>query len=51
MSKQTTPEEPQTSVSEDKRGSSVLMRFATSTGLLAVAVVVLAIILVRSLPH
>jgi len=28
----------------DKRGSSVLMRFATSTGLLAVAVVILAII-------
>ena len=31
-------------VPSDKRGSSVLMRFATSTGLLAVAVVILAII-------
>ena len=31
-------------VSLDKRASSVIMRFATSTGLLAVAVVVLAII-------
>ena len=44
MSKQATPDKPGINVPEDKRGSSILMRFATTTGLLAVAVVVLAII-------
>ena len=44
MSKQVTPDKPGINVPEDKRGSSILMRFATTTGLLAVAVVVLAII-------
>ena len=44
MSKQVTPDKPDMNVPEDKRGSSILMRFATTTGLLAVAVVVLAII-------
>jgi hypothetical protein len=33
----------------DKRGSSVIMRFATSTGLLAVAVVILAIIFFQTI--
>ena len=37
-------EELKTDAPADKRGSSIIMRFATSTGLLAVAVVVLAII-------
>ena len=44
MSKQVTPDKQGINVPEDKRGSSILMRFATTTGLLAVAVVVLAII-------
>ena len=44
MSKQVTPDKPGMNVPKDKRGSSILMRFATTTGLLAVAVVVLAII-------
>ena len=44
MSKQVTPDKPDMNVPKDKRGSSILMRFATTTGLLAVAVVVLAII-------
>jgi signal transduction histidine kinase len=34
---------------EERRGSSIIMRFATSTGLLAVAVVVLAIIFFHTL--
>lgn len=44
MSSQTTPDKRRPDSPEDKRGSSILMRFATTTGLLAVAVVVLAII-------
>ena len=44
MSKQREPDRSKESAPVDKRGSSVLMRFATSTGLLAVAVVILAII-------
>ena len=44
MSKEKSADSSKTSVPIDKRGSSVIMRFATSTVLLAVAVVVLAII-------
>jgi len=44
MSKKQTPDTTRNSVPIDKRGSSVIMRFATTTGLLAVAVVILAII-------
>ena len=44
MSKKHKPLMPESSEPIDKRGSSVIMRFATSTGLLAVAVVILAII-------
>ena len=44
MSKKQKPEMSKNSEEVEKRGSSVIMRFATSTGLLALAVVILAII-------
>jgi len=44
MSMKMKPGEHKTGMPKDKRGSSILMRFATTTGLLAVAVVGLAII-------
>jgi len=44
MNKGQAPDKPKTNKPNETRGSSVIMRFATSTGILALAVVILAII-------